>query len=143
MARTTIDKATVERYIREGLTQQQMVERFYEETGERRSRSSFAAAIMRYNVDNPRATPRYSGALPWEGVPVEHYCYEQRMLRALGSREEGRPNQDVENGRLDAWLEEMDRENLVVMWEPSLGFFKVPREPDDVGYVTIKNLAKS
>lgn len=141
MTRKTIDKETVQRYVREGLTQQQMADRFYEETGERRQRSSFAAAIMRYEIENPRATPNYLESMGLVGVPVEHYCYEQRMLRALGSREAGTPNMDVDNGRLDAWLAEMDRENLVVMWEPTLGFFKVPREKGDKGYVTTKNLA--
>lgn len=143
MARTPISKDMVERYIRMGLTQAQMVEQFYEETGERRQRSAFAVAIHRFNIENPNKTPRYDKELPWDNVPVEHYCYEQRMLRALGSRNAGEPNQDARDGRLDGWLEEMDREDLVVMWEPSLGFFKVPREDGDEGYVTVKNILKN
>lgn len=140
MARTPIDKATVKRYLAEGLTQAQMVERFYAETGERRGRTAFAVALGRFGLDNPRATPRYEKWLPWRGIPASHYCYEQRMLRALASRELGKPNADALNGRLDHWIEEMDREDLVVMYEPVLGFFKVPREEGDVGYITVKNL---
>lgn len=143
MARTTIDKATVQRYVREGLTQAEMVQRFFEETGEMRQRGSFAAAIHRYKVENPRATPRYDEHLPWSDVPVEHYCYDQRMLRALASRELGHPNKDARSGRLDAWQADMDAEGLVIMWSPALGFFRVPREAGDVGYVTVKNVAES
>lgn len=133
MVRTTIAKDTVERYIRMGLTQNQMVEQFRIETGERRQRSSFGAAILRFSIDNPRATPRYD--LAWQNVPREHYCYEQRMLRALASREQGKPNRDALNGRLDAWTAEMDASNAVVHYDRDLGFFRIPREDGDIGYV--------
>jgi hypothetical protein len=137
----SIEVDTVKRYMAEGLTQDQMAERFFNETGERRGRSSFAAVIHRHGLNNPRATPRYEEDLPWKGVKAEHFCYEQRMLRALGARRHGHTNADaVPGGRLDAWLAEMDKENLVVMYEPELGFFKVPREDGDVGYVTVTNL---
>lgn len=138
MTRTPISKDTIQRYIRMGLTQREMVDKFYEETGERRARSSFAVAASRKGVTNPRSTPHYD--LPWKNVPREHYCYEQRMLRALRSRERGKPNKDARDGTLDKWMEMMDSEQLVIMYEPTLGFFRVPREPADVGYVTVTNL---
>lgn len=139
MARhSIIDKATLLRYVREGLSQNEMAERFLEETGERRSRSTFATALKRHGIEDRPRRARYEKYVPWPHCN-RHYGYELRMLRAYASRQEGEPNQDALDGRLDGWLNEMDREDLVILYHEDLGFFRVPREPGDEHYITVKN----
>lgn len=139
MARPAIiDKATLLRYVRMGLTQQEMADQFLKETGERRSRSSFAHFLKKYDIEDRRTRARYDKYVPWPGVH-KHYGYELRMLYAYASRMEGKPNQDATNGRLDGWLNMMDAENLVLMFHEGLGFFRVPAEKGDSHYITVKN----
>lgn len=121
------DKTTLERWIREGLTHEQMADRVYRETGHRISRSSISAAISRLDLSKP--APRYHREIPWT-VKVQHLkAYPVRMLRLLGRRRNGGTLTEVENHRLDSWLNQLDENRAVVAYDPDSedGFFYVAR----------------
>ena len=138
MAQTTIDKATLKRYVQLGLTQEEMVTRFYEETGETRGRAAFAVAMSRYGVKSiKRPRPRYTETLPWR-VKAEHANqYPARMLRALGRREAGAKLPQAEAKRLDSWLKDLDEDNAVIHYDPDTpqGFWRVARPKNNDGYI--------
>ena len=129
--RPNIDRATLKRYVQLGLTQEEMVVRFREETGETRGRAAFAVAMSRYGVKSikRRETKVFSETLPWR-VKAEHANqYPARMLRALGRREAGAKLPKAEAKRLDSWLKDLDEDNAVIHYDPDTpqGFWRVAR----------------
>jgi len=119
------DKTTLRRWKREGLTQQEMVDRHFAETGIQVSRASIAAAMVRYGLAGTK--PRYYGTIPWhvKGEHLTHYAV--RMLRLLGRRKAGGDLNNLEALRLDSWLEMLDREHAVVGYDPDSedGFYYI------------------
>lgn len=126
------DKNTMERWANEGLTHEQMVERIFELTGERVTRSTVSMAMSRYGLSKaPRQ--RYREQLPWR-VEMQHIkAYPARMLRLLGRREHGLPLGPEQEKRLDTWLSLLAEQDAVVAYDPDSdqGFLYVRREPDD------------
>src|SRR3546814_9947705 len=89
--RPTITREFLERCLRQGLTQREMIEGFYEETGEGRTRAAFGNQMKRCGLEPPkeRQIPRYPDHVPWSPVHLEHQNkYHLRMLRALARRED-------------------------------------------------------
>lgn len=138
--RPTITREFLERCLRQGLTQREMIEVFHEETGEWRTRAAFGNQMKRYGLEPPRERqiPRYPEHVPWR-VRMEHQNkYHLRMLRALARRDNGDELDEAEGSRLDAWLAKMDEDDVVIYYDPvtSAGFFRIPRESvDGDGYV--------
>jgi hypothetical protein len=125
------DKATLERWSREGLTHQQMADRTLEETGQRVTRAAISMAMQRYGLATQKA--RYNEEVPWR-VRVEHLrAYPVRMLRMLGRRRAGEELDPEANERLDRWLATLVENDAVVAYDPDsdVGFHYVARTPDD------------
>ena len=81
MARPRIvpDKNTLQRWLDEGLTHQQMADRIYEQTGERVNRTAVSASIQREGL--AKKNHRYLETIPWR-VKVGHSkAYPVGMLR--------------------------------------------------------------
>ena len=126
-------KRQLERWLDEGLTQEQMVDRVLEMTGETVTRAGISAAITREGLAS-REVPRYHEEIPWR-VRSEHLrSYPVRMLRLLGRRRSGGATLNHEEElRLDRWLTKLSEEGLVVAYDPDSpsGFLYVDREQDD------------
>jgi hypothetical protein len=125
------DKNTLEKWLEEGLTQQQMVERVEETTGHRVTRAAISMALRRHGFE--RQKNRWDELLPWR-IKTEHlnHPYAQR-LRELSRRKAGVGNSPAQDRTLDNWLVEMEAHNAVVMYvyDSPEGFYAVPRREAD------------
>lgn len=111
------DDTTLRRWIREGNTQEQIIELVYAETGERVARSTVAAAIHRAGlVQRPQV--RYEREIPWRVKPKHATAYPARMLRDLGRIRNGENLPTAERQRFDSWWNWIVEENLVVCYDP-------------------------
>ena len=119
------DKATLQAWIREGLTHQQMADRVLEQTGNKITRNAISAAMARYGL--AKENPRYSETIPWRCKVGHAKAYQLRMLRLLGRRNMGKKLNKNEAAALDSWLERMAEENVIVAYDPEddLGFFYI------------------
>lgn len=138
------DKEVFQKWLEEDPppTQQQMVERIFEMTGQRVTRPAISMALRRYGFKPMKN--RWSDLLPWR-VREEHlHTYIPNQLRWEAARRAGWPNgkpKDEVIRTLDFWLKELDtwtnaegeRTGAVVHYEPDSvdGWFYVPREPRD------------
>lgn len=132
MARTP-DKTTLRRWLREGLTQQQIADRWADETGENCSRAAVGMAIARYGLKSANSIERYDDLIPWRVKSVHSMNRHVRHLRWLSRRRRGLGLSDEESRRLDAWLQKLETSNAVVHYDPDTpqGFWLVHREPSD------------
>lgn len=123
------DKATLERWKREGLTHPQMVERVYAETGEHVTVSAISVAMHRYGLTGP--AKKFEDELPWR-VRIEHTDQTPaRILRLLGRRRAGEKITDAQATWLDGWLARLAASDAVIAYDSTSGFHLVEREPGD------------
>jgi hypothetical protein len=113
-----------------GLTHAEIAEWVKEHTGLIVSRSAVSSALHRAGLT--AEAPRYKDELPWR-VRAEHLTqYPARMLRLLGRRRAGIELGREDVIRLDAWLEGLEEQGLVVAYVPAgSGFIYVTA--DEVG----------
>lgn len=137
MAGIPLDKATVQKYVDAGLTQTEMVERWFEDFGEKKSRTAFAMATSRYGIDPVRPRPRYDELLPWRVARQHLMAHEPRMLRLLARRRRGLTVSADESGMLAKWLRELQLVDAVVAYdgETAQGWFLVPRMESDEDFI--------
>ena len=127
------DKTTLTRWKAEGLTQAQMVTRHELETGIKVSRSAMANAMIRYGLSGSH--PRYHNTLPWKVSEIHLSHYAARMLRLLGRRQAGGELNPLEASRLTSWLEGLERESIIVGYDPDSvdGFLYIEKTLKDNG----------
>ena len=125
------DKNTLARWIKEGLTHQQMADRIFEQSGHRVSRNAVSAAMIRYGLSKDGA--RYKDEIPWRTTMVHAKAYQLRMLRLLGRRRAGRKLNKQEAASLDQWLAQLDKEHAIVAYDPAsdLGFYYIDAQYKD------------
>lgn len=119
------DKTTLQAWIREGLTHKQMAQRVFETTGHKIGRTAISNAMIRYGLATER--PRYTETLPWKVKTGYATHYAARMLRLLGRRDNGGTLNELEDQRLDAWLEMLRKERAVVAYDAETGFHYVDK----------------
>jgi len=122
-------KTELERYIRKGMTQAQIVEAWEEETGVRVSRSTIGMAIKRYGLHSAKPRPRHEDLLPWH-VKDEHRNHtEARMLRLEARRRKGLPLSEADLKWVNGWRQQLLEKNAVVYYDPDLpeGFVWITR----------------
>lgn len=125
------DKNTLQRWTSEGMTHQAMADRIFEETGEPVTRAAVTLAMMQYGLSQPR--PRYKETLPWR-VSMDHIkSYPARMLRLLGRRRQGLEMSEKESQTLDAWLEGLAVDKVIVAYDPedAMGFHYIDQRHRD------------
>lgn len=78
-----------------------------------------------------RRQQRALDLIPWMIDGKHRYKHALAMLRAEGRRRAGAPLSDIQQKRLDSWLEFLKEEDAVVHYDPETedGFFYVPRRP--------------
>lgn len=137
MKRIVPDPKQMEAYLNRGLTQAQIVEEYENDTGIRCSRSAIAMAMDRYGLKGKRVRPRYMDMLPWR-VAHEHRMHnDARMLRLEAKRRRGEALKTAELRWLTAWLDELDRKNVVIDYNPrsKRGFWWLPRTDEDTDII--------
>ena len=100
----------------EGLTQQQMAERVFEQTGHVVSRSAISVSLSRAGLSEPRASRKK--ALPWTVRGPRHLkAYPARMLRLLDSQLKAEFLDEEKTARLQSWMAWLYRNNAVVAYD--------------------------
>lgn len=127
----TPDCTTLRRWRDEGLTQKQMVERTWDEFGERVTRSAIANAMVRCNLAGDR--PRYEEEVPWGINAVHATAHPLKMLRLLGRRRAGNAMSAREEEQLDSWLATLKKNKWIVAYDPEdiQGFHYISSEYKD------------
>lgn len=80
-----------------------------------------------------RRIERNDDLIPWAVEKSHRNTYPVAMLRVLARRRAGVEVREVDDGRLDGFLAKLERDNVVVDYDPAslLGFKYVPRLPSD------------
>lgn len=123
------DRTELRRLVAAGWTHQAIADLVAQRTGRTVTRGAVSAAISRAGLSTPAS--RYKDQLPWK-VKISHSKhYAARMLRLLGRREQGEELAELDNQRLDSWLEKLEAENAVVAYAPDTeaGFYYVSPPP--------------
>lgn len=121
------------RYLARGLTQQQIVEAWLNDSGVQVSRSAIAMAIDRYGLQPTHPRPRYEDMLPWR-VRSEHKDRRDAyMLRLEGRRRSGGDLTSEEVRELNHWKLKLLEAGAIIAYAPETdeGFWWVQREKGD------------
>ena len=123
------DKATLTRYAREGLTQEQMAERWTAESEWSISRSGIAMALQREGVPPVKPRPRYEEEIPWRVLSRHQRRTDAQMLRLWARRKHGKQVVGDEALRLNRWLSRLEEQDAVIVYDPRTeeGFIWIPR----------------
>ena len=101
-----------------GMTHADIANEVQRRTGMRVTRAAVSVALMR--AGEAKETPRHADTIPWT-VGVKHSTeYPVRMLRLLGRRRAGLAINKPDAQRLDGWLRDLDRDNMVVGYCPDV-----------------------
>lgn len=124
------DKTTLTRYAREGLTQQQMAERWTMESGWNITRPGIAMALKREGVPPVRPRPRYEDEIPWEVADEHTRKTDAQILRFWARRRHGLPIQPEQESKLNHWLEQLAEQDAVIIYvrDTPEGFWWIPRD---------------
>lgn len=124
----------------QGLTYQDMADKWFEESGIRVAPNTFRMALARAGrTVAPRR--KFEDLIPWQPIWAGHNMdYNLQRLRWLGRRRNGEQLPEDVEGRLNKWLRELaelrDEEgnacSLAYDYESEHGFYFLPREPGDL-----------
>lgn len=138
------DVHELKRLLDSGMTQQDIADKVFRETGVRVTRAAVSAALARAGLSSYRK--RHSELIPWR-VRVEHNKeYPVRMLRLEARRRKGEPVSPEEERKLDAWLRLLRDNQAVVFYHPKVGFRYTDPRPDidtDLIYVPDEMVSES
>ncbi|UZJ23730.1 hypothetical protein RHODO2019_10985 [Rhodococcus antarcticus] len=130
-----VNEQEVVRWFEEGRTYRWMVEEY------RRKYDIETVVSMWSNFRRRRGLDvriiRDVALIPW-AVKAEHrWLYPVQMLRHEGRRRAGAELREADDVRLDAWIANLAKENLVVHYDPDTeeGFFYIPREARDTDII--------
>ena len=128
----------LEKWVNEGLSHQEIVDRVLETENIVVTKSAVAAALSRAGLTN---RVRYDTHIPWTPIRPDHArAYPLAMLRFLARREAGLDLTADQSDRLDSWLARMDKENAVVVYDydSAEGFTYHRRKPEDPKHPPIR-----
>jgi hypothetical protein len=130
MGRSKIrDEQEVIRWFEEGITYEEMVQRYRDKYGIETTFSMFGNFRRRRGL--ARRITRDDELIPW-AVKVEHrHDYPILMLRKEARRRAGLPLSDEDDSAVDAWIRGMKEDGTVLHYEPETdeGWFYVPPRP--------------
>lgn len=130
--------STLEKWLDEGLSHEEIQQRILKETGEEVKLSSISSHLSRVGLTNRL---RYDDYIPWGKIAVDHnHAYQLVMLRIGARMSKGLPVRDSDRRRFEAWSDQLRSENAVVHYEYSSpeGFYYCKARPGiDTGLVRI------
>lgn len=120
----------MKRWVDQGMSHQDIVDRVEQETGVRVGRSAVSAELSRAGLTRPA---KYTEVLPWK-IRVKHQNnYNQWMLRVHYKIKHNMPVRDGERERHLSWLQRLQQDDAVITYLPDTeyGFYRVKRKTDD------------
>lgn len=115
-------------YVEEGLTQQQIVDRIWDQDKVRVARTTVAVALSRAGLTD---RIRYDDQIPWR-VRVEHSSHNLvNILRSAAREARGLPLTPTSQANLDSFRRRQEEEDCVIAYVPETeqGWWLVRRRP--------------
>jgi hypothetical protein len=130
-ARKIVDEGEVIRWFEEGKTYAWMIEEYKRKYGIETVPSMWGNFRRRRGLD--RRIERNDDLIPWAVEKKHRWKYPLMMLRTEGRKRAGLPLAESTATRLEHWLEQMERDQTVVHYDPDTeeGFFYIPRRKTD------------
>lgn len=130
-----VDEKELIRWYNDGWAFRWMIEQYRKKYGITINPSMLASFFHRKGL--PPRPRKPNPLLPWK-IPTE-FAWQRTaiMLRLEARRREGQWLRPEHEARLDAWLDRLERDNLVVDFDPASehGFIEVPRTDRDVDII--------
>jgi hypothetical protein len=140
-ARSMPDEQLLKSWFQAGVSYKQMVELWFEISGERASHPAMLGKCQRYDWYEPRQMKHAGGLLtPWTNIRDEHtYLHDIQMLRKESARRAGHKFNETQNKRIDGYLKGLKEDDCVVMYRRDTieGFFHVKRRKGDEEYTRL------
>lgn len=126
------NKTQLKAYLSQGMTQQQIVEAWAQDSGVRVARSTIAMLIERSGLESANPRPRYDELLPWRVAPEHRDDIDARALRLEGRRRAGGKITPWQEKWLEGWIADLRNANAVVHYDRATekGFHWIPRTPE-------------
>jgi hypothetical protein len=131
------DKNTLEHWHEEGLTHQEMANRFYALTGHRCTRQAFRNACGRYGLTRNYSHDEW---LPADLRREHQRLYDTEMIRRWSARKQGKKYDAKEEQRINAWLQNLRDAGAILVYKRDTmqGWWPVHREPTDDPNVPVR-----
>lgn len=128
-ARKIQDETEVVRWFEQGVTYEEMVERYREKYNIETTPSMWGNFRRRRGLD--RRITRDDELIPWGVKPEHRHDYPILMLRKEARRRAGLPISAEDQHAIDAWIRGMKESDVVLHYEPETedGWFYVPPRP--------------
>jgi hypothetical protein len=126
MGAQKLDDREVERLLRAGKTQQEVV-LIYRARGVDIAQSTISQAISTGRIDVN--TNRHKGGIPWKLLPQHRHSHAARMLRTQARLDAGLEVGPSLRGQVESWRQGLDEEGAVIHYDPATpeGFWRVDR----------------
>lgn len=121
----------LEKWLDEGLSHAQIVDRIKERYDEEVSLSTVSSGLSRMGLTD---RVRYDDFIPWGRISVDHNtAYQLQMLRVGARLDKGLPVDEKTKARYERWRDELEEKNLCVHYDYSSvdGFHYVARREGD------------
>lgn len=130
------DKEWLADRISEGLSDQQMADRWLEQTGQRVGRTAINRVVRQHDL-RPRL-PRYDDVIPWQVRPEHAGHWYHKMLYQEGKVRRGETLTPQWTRWLNSFKTKLAEKNAVIAYLPDSpnGFYLIPREDDEVFFTT-------
>lgn len=131
------DQNTLTKWFEEGLTHQEMADRFNAETNRTVTRQSFARACGRYGLTR---NLKHDEWLPKNMHPDHQKLYDTEMIRRWSARKQGKKFPPVEEQRINAWLQILADAGAILWYERETeqGWWPVKRQASDDPNVPVR-----
>lgn len=121
----------LEKWLDEGLSHADIVQRIKDTTGEEVTLSTVSSGLSRMGLTD---RIRYDDFIPWGRISVDHNtAYQLQMLRIGARISKGLEVNDKARARYERWVAELDEKNLCVHYDYDSvdGFMYVARREGD------------
>lgn len=140
-ARRMPSEALLKEWFQSGVTFKEMVELWFEISGERSSHPAMIKRCQSYDWYVPRQMRHAGGPLtPWKDIRDEHtYQHDIQMLRKVSALRAGHKFNETQRKRIDGFIKGLHADNCVIMYRRDTiqGFYRVPREKTDTDLVRL------
>lgn len=111
------DQTTMRLWLEQGLTHQQIADRWERETNVLVARSSITRACIRYGLTTGTMN-RYQEYVPWRVRGPHAMAYPLRMLRLMGRKAQGGELSETDEKALASWLQQIEADEKIVAYDP-------------------------
>lgn len=124
------DRDVLTKWHNAGLTYKQMADRWYDETKIRKTSQAFGKACRKAGLLRNLHHDKW---LPRNMRPEHMKLYDTEMIRRWSAREQGKKFPDVEDQRINAWLQNLADAGAILWYNPDTvqGWHTVRRRSDD------------